>query len=87
MANIKSAAKKNRQMIKNLARNRAAMSALRTSVKKARVAVDGKSNDAAALVKDAVSTINKLVSKGILKAKTASRYVSRLSTRGRDASA
>lgn len=87
MANIKSAQKKNRQMIKNLARNRAAMSALRTSIKKARTAIDGKAEDAGALVKDAVSAINKLVSKGILKAKTASRYVSRLSTRGRSASA
>jgi small subunit ribosomal protein S20 len=87
MANIKSAEKKNRQMIKNRARNRAAMSALRSAVKKARAAVDEKSNDAAALVKDAISTINKAVSKGVLKAQTASRYVSRLSTRGRSASA
>ena len=87
MANIKSAEKKNRQMIKNRARNRAAMSALRSAVKKARAAVDGKSNDAATLVKDAISTINKAVSKGVLKAQTASRYVSRLSTRGRSASA
>jgi len=85
MANIKSAEKKNRQMIKNRTRNRAAMSTLRSAVKKARTAVDGKTEDATALVKEAISTINKAVSKGVLKAKTASRYVSRLSTRGREA--
>ena len=85
MANTKSAEKKNRQMIKNRTRNRATMSALRSAVKKARTAIDGKSEDAAALVKEAISTINKAVSKGVLKAQTASRYVSRLATRGRAA--
>ena len=37
--------------------------------------------DAAALVKQAVSIIDSAVSKGILKRRTASRYVSRLATR------
>lgn len=83
MANIKSAQKQNRKMIKNRARNRAAMAALRTAVKKARAAVDGKANDASTLVKSAVSIIDSAVTKGILKRGTASRYVSRLSTRGR----
>ena len=83
MANIKSAQKQNRKMIKNRARNRAAMAALRTAVKKARTAVDDKSKEAAALVKNAVSIIDSAVSKGILKRGTASRYVSRLATRGR----
>lgn len=81
MANIKSAQKQNRKMIKNRARNRAAMGSLRTAVKTARAAVDGKSADAAALVKKAVSVIDSAVSKGILKRQTASRYVSRLATR------
>jgi small subunit ribosomal protein S20 len=83
VANIKSAEKQNRKMIKNRARNRAAMSTLRTAVKKARTAVDTKAGDAAALVKSAIATIDKAVSKGILKKETASRYVSRLATRGR----
>lgn len=83
MANIRSAEKQNRKMIKNRARNRAAMARIRTAVKKARTAVDGKAGDAAQLVKDAVSIIDSAVSKGILKRGTASRYVSRLSTRGR----
>ncbi|HVK89720.1 MAG TPA: 30S ribosomal protein S20 [Kofleriaceae bacterium] len=81
MANIKSAEKQNRKMIKHRARNRAAMATLRTAVKKARTAVDGKAADAQALVKDAVSIIDSAVTKGILKRRTASRYVSRLATR------
>ena len=81
MANIRSAQKQNRKMIKNRARNRAAMAAIRTAVKKARTAVDAKAGDAPALVKNAVSVIDSAVTKGILKRGTASRYVSRLSTR------
>jgi small subunit ribosomal protein S20 len=81
VANIKSAEKQNRKMIKNRARNRAAMSALRTAIKKARNAVDASTTDAGNVVKAAISIVNKAVSKGILKRQTASRYVSRLSVR------
>jgi small subunit ribosomal protein S20 len=81
VANIASAQKQNRKMIKHRARNRAAMAALRTAVKKARTAVDDKTDDAAKQVKFAVSIIDSAVSKGILKRGTASRYVSRLQTR------
>ncbi|HEX3481983.1 MAG TPA: 30S ribosomal protein S20 [Kofleriaceae bacterium] len=81
MANIASAEKQNRKMIKHRARNRAAMATLRTAVKKARAAVDDKSNEANALVREAVSIIDSAVTKGILKRRTASRYVSRLGTR------
>ena len=83
MANIRSAEKQNRKMIKNRTRNRAAMAALRTAVKKARTAVDTKAADATTLVKTAVSIIDSAVTKGILKRGTASRYVSRLHTRSR----
>ncbi len=83
MANIKSAEKQNRKMIKNRARNRAAMATLRTAVKKARAAVDGKAKDATDLVKEAVAIVDRAVTRGILKRRTASRYVSRLATRGR----
>lgn len=82
MANTKSAEKQNRKMIKNRARNRAAMSSLRTAVKKARNAVDAKASDATELVRNAVSIIDSAVTKGILKRGTASRYVSRLVRRG-----
>ncbi len=81
MANIRSAEKQNRKMIKHRTRNRAAMAALRTAVKKARTAVDTKASDASNLVKEAVSIIDSAVTKGILKRGTASRYVSRLATR------
>jgi small subunit ribosomal protein S20 len=81
VANIASAEKQNRKMIKHRARNRAAMATLRTAVKTARAAVDGKAADAQALVKTAVAIIDGAVSKGILKRQTASRYVSRLTTR------
>ena len=81
MANIASAEKQNRKMIKHRARNRAAMATLRTAVKKARAAVDDRNNDASALVKEAVSIIDSAVTKGILKRRTASRYVSRLAMR------
>lgn len=81
MANIKSAEKQNRKMIKNRARNRAAMASLRTAVKTARTAVDGKAANATDLVKKAVSVIDSAVTKGILKRQTASRYVSRLARR------
>jgi small subunit ribosomal protein S20 len=81
VANIASAEKQNRKMIKHRARNRAAMATLRTAVKKARAAVDDPNNDATALVKQAVSIIDSAVTKGILKRRTASRYVSRLAMR------
>jgi small subunit ribosomal protein S20 len=81
MANIASAEKQNRKMIKHRARNRAAMATLRTAVKKARTAVDDKAKDASSLVKEAISIIDSAVTKGILKRRTASRYVSRLATR------
>jgi len=81
VANIASAQKQNRKMIKHRARNRAAMASLRTAVKKARAAVDDKSTEAPKLLKQAVSIIDSAVTKGILKRRTASRYVSRLATR------
>ncbi len=81
MANIASAEKQNRKMIKHRARNRAAIASLRTAVKKARAAVDDRAAEASALVREAVSVIDSAVNKGILKRRTASRYVSRLATR------
>ena len=81
MANIRSAEKQNRKMIKHRTRNCAAMASLRTAVKTARTAIDAKSADAAGVVKRAVAAIDSAVTKGILKRQTASRYISRLHTR------
>ncbi len=81
MANNPSAEKANRQSIKRRAQNKATLSALRTAIKKARTAIDGKATNATELRKEAISKIDKAVSRGVLKKETASRYVSRLATR------
>ena len=83
MANHASAAKADRQSKKHRLRNRTAMSTLRTAVKSARAAIDGKAADAVTATKTAIAIIDKAVTKGLLKRNTASRYVSRLSVRGR----
>ncbi len=78
MANHASADKRNRQRITKTARNRAAKSELRTTVKKARTAVKGAPTEAAALVTSAVSALDRAASKGTIPAKRASRVKSRL---------
>ena len=60
------------------------MSTLRTAVKAARAAIDDKATDAVNATKAAIAIIDKAVTKGLLKRNTASRYVSRLSVRGRE---
>jgi small subunit ribosomal protein S20 len=85
VANNPSAEKRNRQKDKRRARNKTALSALRTAIKKARAAVDTKTPDAKDLVSAAVSIIEKAVTKGVLKRETASRYISRLSLRSNKA--
>lgn len=87
MANHASAVKRNRQRIKRTARNRAAKSELRTEIKKARTAVTGTAKDAAALVKEAVSALDRAASKGTIPAKRASRVKSRLALALRKAQA
>jgi small subunit ribosomal protein S20 len=85
VANKKSAEKRIRQTAVRRARNRSAMSALRTAVKKAREAVDAKSAEGKDLVQKAIASIDKAVTKGVLKRETASRYISRLSLRANKA--
>lgn len=79
MANIQSSEKKNRQRVKHEARNAAQKSAMRTAVKKLRAAIaakDPKQTDA--LLKDATKLIARLGGRGIIKPRTASRSISRL---------
>lgn len=78
MANHASAEKRNRQRIKRTARNRAAKSALRTSVKKARTAIKQTLAEAAAVVKSAASALDKAATKGTIPARRASRLKSRI---------
>ena len=79
MANIKSAEKKNRQRITHEARNRARKSEMRTAVKKVREALGNKDVKAAqAALAGAVQLIDRAGSRGVIKQRTASRSVSRL---------
>jgi small subunit ribosomal protein S20 len=72
MANHASAEKRNRQRITKTARNRAAKSALRGTVKKARAALTAKD------VTTATSALDRAASKGVIPAKRASRVKGRL---------
>jgi len=81
MGQIASAAKQQRKAMKHRLRNVAAMSALRTAIRKARNALGVGAPDSSALVHHAISVIDSAVTRGILKRKTASRYVSRLARR------
>ena len=78
MANHASAEKRNRQRIKRTARNRAAKSTLRSAVKKARTAITAKSQDAAAIVREAWSELDRAAKKGIVPAERADRVKGRL---------
>jgi small subunit ribosomal protein S20 len=79
MANHPSAEKRNRQRIVRTERNRAAKSALRGAVKKARVAAAG--SDAAkakSSVASAEKALAKAASKGVIHPRTAARTTSRI---------
>ena len=80
MANNKSARKRILTAERDRQRNRAALSALRTSIKKFRTAVAaGQAGDAAVLLREAHSTIDRSAKRRVIPGRTASRYKSRLS--------
>jgi small subunit ribosomal protein S20 len=79
MANILSSAKKNRQRIKHQVRNGTQKSAMRTAVKKLRAAIAAKDTaQTPGLLKVATKLIARLGQRGIIKPRTASREISRL---------
>jgi small subunit ribosomal protein S20 len=79
MANIQSSEKKNRQRITHEARNAGQKSAMRTAVKKLRAAIAAKDpKQTQALLKDATKLVTRLGGRGVIKPRTASRTVSRL---------
>ena len=78
MPNIKSAKKRVLITEKKNSKNASQKSALRTSVKKAKVAIEAKDENAAAAVKVASVDLDKAASKGLIHKKTASRKISRL---------
>jgi len=82
LANHKSSAKRARQTIRRQARNINVTSTTKTFEKKVLKALENKSaKDAVAALTEFTSKIMSAVSKGVIKKATASRKVSRLSTR------
>ncbi|MDO8793482.1 MAG: 30S ribosomal protein S20 [Vicinamibacterales bacterium] len=82
MASHASALKAHRQSLKNRERNRQYRSRLRNALREIRSAVDG--NDLAAAknaLKQTISLIDKMTSKGVIHRNAAGRYKSRLSSR------
>lgn len=82
MANHKSAEKRMRQIKRRNEINRRSRSSLRTAIKKLRAAVaSGDRERAVELLRQAISTIDKSIQKGVLHRNAAARYKSRLTTR------
>jgi small subunit ribosomal protein S20 len=79
LANIKSSEKKNRQRIRHEARNRTQKSAMRTAIKALRAAIESKNVDQARkLLAPAVRLVDRAGRRGVIKSRSASRAVSRL---------
>ena len=79
MANIDSAAKKNRQRLVRRARNVYHLSTMRTHVKRVRAAIDDKDGKAAAAaLAKAITLIDRAAQRGAIKKQTAARQKSRL---------
>ena len=77
-----SALKAHRQSLKNRERNRQFRSRLRNALRSIRIAIDGKDLAAAkSALKQTISLIDRMASKGIIHRNAAGRYKSRLSTR------
>lgn len=88
MPNIESAKKRLRQSLQRRARNRAAKSSLKTSIKKLHSAVQAKQFDTARTQFSALcKLLDQTASKGIIHVNKASRTKSRLSNYIRKASA
>ncbi|MGX7108631.1 30S ribosomal protein S20 [Facklamia miroungae] len=78
MANTASAQKRTRQTEKVTSRKRAQVSALRTAMKKVRVAVETGEGDIQALYQAAVKAIDSAATKGLIHHNKAARDKSRL---------
>lgn len=82
MATHKSAIKRARQSVKKNQRNRAAMSTMKTLIKKIQTSIEGKAaTDAGSNLKEATSFIDSIADKGIIHKNKASRIVSRLTSK------
>ncbi|PYR40167.1 MAG: 30S ribosomal protein S20 [Acidobacteria bacterium] len=82
MATHASALKAHRQSVKNREHNRQFRSRLRSALKSVRAAIAGNDlAEAKTALKQTISLIDKMASKGIIHRNAAGRYKSRLSTR------
>ena len=79
MANIKSQIKRNRQNLKQRARNRVFRGSARTAVRNANVAIEnGKAEDARTATMIALKALDKAAAKGVIHKNNAARRKSRL---------
>ena len=78
MANTRSAIKRMKQSEQRRQRNRAARSTIRSSVKTARTALAGKSSDSRAAIQEAIRTLDRAVTRGVMHRNTAARKKSAL---------
>ena len=81
MANTKSAIKRMRQNEKRRQRNRVVRTRVRTALKTARAAVADPAGDARGVVLQAIRTLDKAVTKGVIHRNTAARKKSALARR------
>ena len=82
MATHASALKAHRQSIKNREHNRQFRSRLRNALRSIRAAIDGKDLPGAkAALKETISLIDRMASKGVIHRNAAGRYKSRLTKR------
>ena len=82
MASHESALKAHRQSLKNRERNRQYRSRLRNALRDIRSAVDGNNlTGAKRALKQTISLIDKMTSKGVIHRNAAGRYKSRLNSR------
>jgi len=85
MPNHKSAEKRVRQNERRRLVNRSNRTRLRSSIKDLRGALDGDAKQAAALLPETISEIDKAVQKGVLHRNAAARHKSRLTVRANQA--
>ena len=78
MANTRSAIKRMKQSEKRRQRNRAARSTIRSTVKSARAALASNPADAKGAVHEAIRTLDRAVTQGVLHRNTAARKKSAL---------
>jgi small subunit ribosomal protein S20 len=82
VASHESALKAHRQSLKNREHNRQFRARLRNALRSVRVAIDGNDMKAAkAALRDTISLIDRMASKGIIHRNAAGRYKSRLAHR------